>query len=103
MSTTSKMREALRTPPIQPEGREPTVAEIAGHILDRMHSDGTKDAAQLMMVYREDGAFRRVLFDDLGMPPRSEKWFYDPSYSLTGARLRALCEAAMKSPDKKQD
>lgn len=70
--------------------------KVAADILRRLDEDGTKDDANLMVVYRADGTFRRVLVRDLGAPKAGEKWFTDPSYPLTGAQLRALCEAVAR-------
>lgn len=72
------------------------VKKVAADILRRIDEDGTKDDATLLVVYREVGAFRRVLADKLGSPRAGERWFSDPSYNLTGAQLRALCEAAAR-------
>lgn len=72
------------------------VKKVAADILRRLDEDNTKSDAGLMVVYRTDGAFRRVLVRDLGAPKAGERWFSDPSYPLTGAQLRALCEAACR-------
>lgn len=75
------------------------VKKVAADILRRLDEDGTKDDAVLMIAYREAGAFRRMLVDKLGAPKSGERWFSDPSYPLTGANLRALCEAIAAERD----
>lgn len=67
------------------------VHELAQAILDRMGVDETKDDTELMIVYRASrGPFRRTLLDTFV----AHRGGGDvSSYTLTGARLRQLCEA----------
>lgn len=69
-------------------------ATLAADILERMRHDQTEDAAELMIGYRERSYFRRILVEKLAEIPSGEHWSEDPSYVMTGADLRALCEAA---------
>lgn len=71
--------------------------QTAADILRRMQEDGTDDTKSLQIAYAKSGAFRRVLVERLGEPKPGEKYFSDPSYPLTGHKLRELCEAVLKS------
>jgi hypothetical protein len=74
------------------EAPEKPASIVAADILERMKGDDTKNDARLMIVYRDAGAFRRILVEDLDRPKRGEAG--DPAYALTGAMLRAICDAA---------
>lgn len=67
--------------------------KIAADILERMRQDDTPDDIRLMIAYRDDGYIRRIVVDDLDRRKCGQERWQDPSYPLTGARLRILCKA----------
>lgn len=67
--------------------------KIAADILERMRQDETPDDVRLMIAYRDDGYIRRIVVDDLDRRKAGQERWQDPTYPLTGARLRALCKA----------